>query len=147
MAKKQATQPEQASDPTPAEQAKMQAAMIVELESRKADLEKQIKSLKEDLVQYVEKTGEKDLGYLVAEQRQGKPKIDFGDLTPKQKKFVLENLNTALPDFMVTTTELDVEKIYFALPSNVTVQNALKANNVTIVQEASWAFKKVGVTA
>lgn len=121
----------------------MDAALIAELEAQKADLDKRIKEIKERLIVYIEQTGQKDLGALVAEQRQGKPKINFGDLTPKQKKFVMENLSAALPDFLVTSTELDVEKLFFALPSNLSVQNALKANGVEITQESTWAFKKV----
>jgi hypothetical protein len=123
------------------------ANTVLELETKKSEIEQLIKDHKAEILKYVEETGERDLGALVVEQRQGKPKLDFGNLTPKQKKFVLENLSAALPDFMVTSSELDVEKLYFAMPGNLTVQNALKANNIAIVQEATWAFKKVGVTA
>lgn len=129
---------------TPRQQALQTAQAVVQLEAQKAELDAQIKEYKASLVEYVAATGEKDLGALCAEQRQGKPKFDFGDITPKQKKFVLEALQAALPDFMETSTELNVEKVYFAMSGNLTVQNALRANNVSVIQEATWAFKKVG---
>lgn len=132
---------------SPRDKALLTASTIVALEQQKADLESKIKEGKAALEAYYNETGEKELGALQVEIRNAKPKIDFGSMTPKEKKYCLEQLLRELPDYGTTTTDLDVEKLYFAMNTSAEVQNALKVRNLKIVQETSVAFKKVGNAA
>lgn len=138
MAKKNATPPEL----TPAQDARNLANRIVELEAAAKTAKEQADELKAQLIEYVVETGDTDLGALIAEKRNAKPAIDFGDMTPKQKAFALEQLQKELPEFVVEKRELDVEKMWFSLGTTPAVVNALKVRNLQIVQKETIAFKK-----
>lgn len=139
MAKKNATAPQEL---TPAQAAREKAARIVELEALAKSYKDQADALKTELTEYVVETGDTDLGALIAEKRNAKPAIDFGDMTPKQKGYALEQLQAELPEFVVSKRELDVEKMFFALGTTPTVVNALKVRGLQIVQKETIAFKK-----
>lgn len=139
MAKKNATAPQEL---TPAQAAREKAARIVELEALAKSYKDQVDALKTELTEYVVETGDTDLGVLIAEKRNAKPAIDFGDMTPKQKGYALEQLQAELPEFVVAKRELDVEKMFFALGTTPTVVNALKVRGLQIVQKETIAFKK-----
>lgn len=136
MAKKQAQL-------SPEEQARFDAAEIVRLEGLKKDIDEQIEILKSKLKLVFNQTGQADFGVLVIERRNGKPKINFGAMTPKQKGFALEQLMSELPEFVEQERSLNVEKMYYALGTSPAVVNALKVRGLEIVQEETLAFKKV----
>lgn len=139
MAKKNATSPEQL---TPAQLARQKAAYVVELELTAKSYKDQAEQMKAELTEYVVETGDTDLGALIAEKRNAKPAIDFGDMTPKQKAFALEQLQKELPEFVAEKRELDVEKMWFSLGTTPAVVNALKVRGLQIVQKETIAFKK-----
>lgn len=128
---------------SPAEQARADAEEIFLLEGEKKQLEDRINELKAGLKAYFENTGETNFGVLAIERRNGKPKINFGNMTPKQKGFALEQLMHELPDFVEEERSLNVEKMYYALGTTPAVVNALKVRGLEIVQEETYAFKKV----
>lgn len=139
MAKKNATAP---VERTPAQIARDKAAWVVAKEVELKSLKDTIDALKAELTEYVVETGDTDLGALIAEKRNAKPAIDFGDMTPKQKAFALEQLQKELPEFVVEKKELDIEKMWFSLGTTPAVVNALKVRNLQIVQKETIAFKK-----
>ncbi len=127
---------------TPAEEARQKAATVVELDAKIKDLKAQSDALKTELTAYVTETGNTDLGELVAQKKTGKPAIDFGTMTAKQKQFALEGLLKELPEFAETTTELNVEKMFFSLSTNPAIGNALKVRGLQIVEKETVAFVK-----
>lgn len=139
MAKKIAPMPEL----TPAQSARAKAERIVIIDEQVKALKAESDGLKEELTAYVTETGETDLGALLAETRLAKPSIDFGSaMTPKQKQFVVETLLNQLPAFTKTVSELDLERLFFAINTDATVQNALKVQGVKLVQKETMAFKR-----
>ncbi len=128
---------------SPLELARVKAQAMLELDNKKAELEAQINALKEELKGFVKESGERDLGAYTVTESEAKPVLNFGALTANAKSRVLEQLAQELPDYLKTKTELDIERLYYAMPSTPAVVNALKVRNLEFELTTTLTFRKV----
>lgn len=128
---------------SPLETARVKAQMMLDLDNKKAELEAQINAIKEELKAFVKESGERDLGVYTVTESEAKPVLNFGSLTANAKSRVLEQLSQELPDYLKSKTELDIERLYYAMPSTPAVVNALKVRNLEFDLVATLAFRKV----
>lgn len=129
---------------SPEETARAKAAELLQLELQKAEIEKRTAELKTQLTNWVQETGQTDLGAYNVTIGAQKPKIKLDGLTDNAKDHLLKQLLTELPDFKKEPKqELDWEKIYYALAVNPAVANALKVRNLEFELVTSYTFRKV----
>lgn len=127
---------------SPEEAARAKAAVLLQIELQKESLEKQAAELKAELVEYVKETGTTDLGAYNVVKGEAKPKANFGDATDNAKKRIIEQLTAELPGFKKIKEELDWEKIYYAIPVNPSVKNALALRSVAFDLVNTYTFRK-----
>lgn len=128
---------------TPQEQAEARAARIVELRDKINTLEGELATETDELVKYVESTGQEEFQTLKAIKRFGSARLVGEDMTPKQIAYAEEQLINELPDFVKKS--LDTSKMFNALKTNPVVANALEVKGLKFEQKTSWTLKeKVG---
>ena len=132
-----------AAPATPREVALAKARRLLELDGIKSAAEKEAEQLKSDLLDYFKDTGENDFEVYTVSQSEAKPKLDMDALTDNMKKRVTAQLMSELPDFKKIKEDLDIEALYYAMPSNPAVANALKVRNLEFKLVSTYSFKKV----
>lgn len=144
MAKKVAGSAKSDSTPlSPGENARKIAQEYYDLLLKKAEIETKLEQLKDEITKYAKENNDYDLDVVTVITGKGKPKFDFGTMTKKAQDQVLARLKNDLPDFVVNKSELDVESLFFAMGTNAAVQNALKANGLTILETETCQVRKV----
>lgn len=126
---------------TPQEAAEARAVRIADLRAQINKLEGELAIETDELVRYVESTGQEEFAALKAIKRVGSAKI-VGELTPNELKYATEQLMNELPDFVKRS--LDTTKMFNALKTNIQVANALTAKGLSMEQSSSWSFKVKG---
>jgi hypothetical protein len=137
MAKKNANALELTTD----ELAKQLAAEYAQLVLQKKETEKKIEELKLQLLAHASQNPEFDFGTLTIVENAAAPKIDFGNLTKKAQEALVSRLMEELPDFVLSSRKLDIERINLAAESNPAVRNALTAHGIKIVSEATHTIR------
>ncbi len=137
MAKKNAN----AVELTPDELTKKLANEYAQLVFQKKEIEKKADQIKADLVQHSKDNPFFDYEALSIIPSAPKPIIDFGSLTKKGQEHLLAKLILDLPDFVINTATLDIERISIAATSNPNVSNALKANGVKLAQSTTYTIR------
>ncbi len=117
---------------TPSEAARALAAKYVALLAQKALIEEQLEEIKSQLIDHAKNNDDYELDAVNVIKVAAKPKLDFGTMTKKAQDQLIARLKSDLPEFVLRKEELDVEALYLAQGTNAHVQNALKANGVTI---------------
>lgn len=124
---------------TPQEQAEVRANRILELRKQIDQLEAELSAETDELVAYINHTGQEDFQALKAIRRFGAARLVGEDLTPKELAYAEEQLMNELPDFVKKA--LDTTKMFNALKTNAAVANALQAKGLSFEQKTSWTLK------
>lgn len=125
------------------ERAILEAKKMLDLENQIAALQATANELKESLKNYVTETGDTDLEVYTVTESEAKPKLNFGSLTSNAQKRVVEILMAELPEFVKSKTELDTERMYYAMNSNAGVRNTLQVHGLQFDLVKSLTFRKV----
>lgn len=123
----------------PQEQAEFRANRILELRKQIDQLEAELSAETDELVKYIDQTGQEDFQALKAIRRFGAARLVGENLTPKELAYAEEQLMNELPDFVKKA--LDTTKMFNALKTNAVVANALQAKGLIFEQKTSWTLK------
>lgn len=128
---------------SPEEALKAKAANYITLYNEKKAIESELETLKEELCLAAKNDPDFNFELVTISKSTGKPKFDFGSLTKKAQEHVIAKLKEDLPDFVVSKSDLDVERLFFAMSTNAAIQNALKVHGIKIVDSESYSIKIV----
>lgn len=125
---------------TEEEAIRAKAGLLIMLRQNKAKVEADIAAVEDELRAWVLETGEKQIGPVLAYERQNPPKL--AGASGKKLEFLVEQLTNELPETF-WKRKLELTKMLAALDSDVNLKNQLQVKGLTIEQSSGWYFKAV----